>query len=144
MAYSGEGFTLFGTDVLGNAIAIEATEIGSTRRGSFSISSPFGFKVNSFTAPGSGETVSIASGVKSYSIMVKGVAVEANNWNVVLEGSLNGVDFTTILIHKKSTGNGVLLATETVLIPSLFFRSRVTALNLGAATSINVTILGMD
>lgn len=99
---------------------------------------------DSFTGVASGSTLAATSApVKSFSIAVKGTGTSATTWNIVLEGSLDGVNFTSILTHTNTTGDGVTLSSGTAKSPCLYFRSRVTALSLGSATNVVVTILGV-
>lgn len=105
---------------------------------------PFSNRSDTFTAIGNGVTIDVSTKpVNSFSIEVKGTGGAATVWNVVLEGSLNNSDFTTILTHTSATGDGVILFSGSALSPVLFFRSRVVSLTLGVATNIVVTILGM-
>lgn len=98
-------------------------------------------RVDNFTATGKGTIVAVTDAPTSqYAIQVKGVAVGATSWTVLLEGSLDGVNFTTILTHNATDGSTVV--SGSTLSPYLYFRSNCTALSLGSATSINVTILG--
>jgi hypothetical protein len=148
MAYSGEGFLMFAQDVTGKAVPVAAAAALGAGAGlqtaALSISTPFNAGLDTYTAIGNGVTQAALSGVKSYSIQVKGTGGTPTAWNVVLEGGLNGIDFTTILTHNTASGNARTVASTATLFPSLFFRSRVQALTLGPATNIVVQILGMD
>ncbi len=80
-----------------------------------------------------------------FSLQVKATGV-VTSWTVVLEVSLNGTDFNTILT---SSGNlmdvdGLLFTTGSNQYPVLYFRSKCTAVSLGAGTNIVVTILGQN
>ena len=104
-----------------------------------------GFTTDVFTATGTGTTVSVqAVAVKSYSIAVKGTTAAATSWTAILEISLDGTNFTTLLTHSTGTGDGVVLANTTTFSPSLFFRARLTALVLGPATDVHITVLGLQ
>lgn len=144
MAYSGEGFLMFAQDAQGKAVPVAAAASAVAGLATIPVSTPFNAGLDTFTAVGAGVTQLALSGVKSYSIQVKGTGGTPTAWNVRLEGSLNNVDFTTILTHNTAVGNGVLLASTTALWPALFFRARVQSLTLGPATNIVVQILGMD
>ena len=144
MSYSGEGVLMFVQDLSGKAVPMASGSVSAAGTASLAVSNPFNAGSDTFTAPGNGVTQSAFSGVKSFSIQVKGTGAAANAWNVVVEGSLDNVNFTPILVHNTATGDGVLLATTTSLTPCLFFRSRCRTLTLGPATAIVVSILGMD
>jgi hypothetical protein len=80
---------------------------------------------------------------RTYSIEVKSKGGVATAWTVVLEGSLDGVNFTPILTHSTADGDGTTKTTLANLFPMLFYHSRVTSLTLAPATSITVTIVGV-
>ena len=80
--------------------------------------------------------------VKSFAIQVKGTGGVAAVWDVRLEGSLDGTNFTTILTHTNATPDGTVLYSGSVLSPSNYFRSRVAGLTVAPATDIVVTVLG--
>lgn len=82
-----------------------------------------------------------------FALSVKGTntQVGTTTWTVVLEGSLDGVTYTTLLTHAyPATADGAtVFPAAGILTPCLYFRSRCTALTLGTATNIIATILGM-
>jgi hypothetical protein len=98
---------------------------------------------DTFTGTGNGTTVDVSGqALSGFGIQVKGTGAPAAAWNVVLEGSLDNTNFTTIATHSNLTdsdgkakpGGGA---------PWLYFRSRCVSLTLGSATNIVVTILGV-
>jgi len=97
---------------------------------------------NTFTSTGIGTILTTPLSFDQYALQVQ---VTGNStltlWNVVLEGSLNGVNFSTILTSTNLLGPGVIWGSAMVA-PSLYIRSRVVSLTLGLATNIIVTILG--
>lgn len=105
----------------------------------------FATRSDTFTATGNGTTVNQTTAPLSiFSVEVKGTGAAATTWDVRLEGSLDGTNFTQILQHTNVTGDGTQMMSGSLRSPSLYFRSRVAALALGSATNIVVTILGMD
>lgn len=103
----------------------------------------FATRQDTFTATGNGQTVDVhTSPLTRYAIQVKGTGAAATSWDIVLEGSLDGVNFSTILEHVTSIGDGQVLWSGELDSPALYFRSRVIALSLGTATNVVVTILG--
>ena len=102
-----------------------------------------GKRSDTYTASGNGATLNAADAIaSSYSIQVVGTGAAATAWNIVLEGSLDGTNFSTMLTHTETTGNGAVLFAGANLYPSLFFRSRCVSLTLGSATDIVVYITG--
>lgn len=66
------------------------------------------------------------------------------SWTIVLEGGLDGTNFSTILTHTGIIGTGVNVFSGTSRSPCFYFRSRCVAIVLGAGTSVTTTILGMS
>lgn len=98
---------------------------------------------DTFTGAGAGTAVDVSLVPCSrFAIQVKGTGAVPTAWEVVLEVSLNGTDYTAILTHKNGNhadGAVLLLATAA---PVKFFRSRCVSLTLGGATNIVTTIIG--
>jgi hypothetical protein len=129
----------------GNATAGTQRVVLATNQPAIAVTSTpaFATRSDTYTTTSSGTTVDThTSPLTSFAIQVKGTGASATSWNVVLEGSLDNAEFTTILTHKTNTGDGACMWSGSVLSPVLYFRSRVTALTLGPATNIVVTILG--
>lgn len=100
-------------------------------------------RVDTYVSTSSGVIISCTSGAaRSFGVLVVGTAAAADLWDVRLEGSLDGVNFTQIMQHTTQTGNSVHLWSGSVLSPSLYIRSRCATLTLGSASNIVVTILG--
>ncbi len=101
-------------------------------------------RTDSFVVEGSGITIDACTGpVKDFAIQVKSTTAVATDWNVVLEGSLDNINFTTILTHVAGNGDGLIVFSGATASPCVYFRSRVVSLTLGDATNIVVKILGM-
>ncbi|CAK0741517.1 hypothetical protein CCP1ISM_130011 [Azospirillaceae bacterium] len=66
-----------------------------------------------------------------------------NSWSVIVEGSLDGINFTTIGSYSNPTGTGITVFPGVNIAPCFFFRSRCTSIDLGSGTSITVTVLGV-
>lgn len=96
-----------------------------------------------FTATANGVTVDVnQQGMKYFSIQVAKTG-NVTSWTVVLEVSLDGTNFRTILTHD-SVGDGDLAINFTATpYPALYFRSRCSAISLGAGTKVTATIVGM-
>lgn len=105
--------------------------------------STFGTRSDTFTATGSGTTVdSHLAPVKYFSLSVAETGT-VTSWTVVLECSLDNTTFTTVLTHTNTSGNGATVFGGTTAFPCLYFRSRASAITLGAGTNVIATILGM-
>ena len=78
----------------------------------------------------------------TWTLQVVGVPVSASAWTVVLEGSVDGVNFSEILKHTTLTGDKQNLFSGTTLFLAKYYRINVTALTLGPATSISVSVIG--
>lgn len=74
--------------------------------------------------------------LNKYAIQVKGVGGSLTSWTVTLEGSLDGVNWTTLATHNANDGSTVFAVDK----PCLAIRATVSALSLNTATSITVTI----
>lgn len=98
--------------------------------------------VNTYTAAGTGTALATSLSFDQYALQVQVVGTATlTTWNVVLEGSLDGVNFSTILTSTNLLGQGVIWG-GAMVAPTLYIRSRVASLVLGSATNITVTILG--
>ena len=99
---------------------------------------------DTFTAVANGTVLDCSNApFSNFSVQVKGTGAVPTLWSVVLEGTLDMVNYTTILTHTQAIGNGTVLFLGALPSPVLAFRSRVVSLTLGTATNIVVTILGV-
>lgn len=108
------------------------------------ISPTFSTRADTFTTATNGTTLDAhLAPVKYFTLQV--VATGAvTSWTVVLEGSLDNVNFTTILTHTNLVpGTPSAMFGGTTATPILYFRSRVSAITLGGGTNVIATILGM-
>lgn len=79
---------------------------------------------------------------KSMGLVVKGVGAAANAWSAVLEGSLDGTNWTTILTH--SSGDGTIVWTGAGLyFPVNYLRTRLASVTLGSASAVVVSAIGV-
>lgn len=110
----------------------------------------FSTRSDTYTTTANGTQVDASSKPCSkFSLQVKGTGASATAWNVLLEGSLDGTNYTTILQHSSANPLGANADGATVWMdagaPFLYFRSRSAAtLTLGSATNIIATIAGMQ
>lgn len=77
----------------------------------------------------------------TYAISVKGTGGAPTSWTVLLEGSLDGTNWTTIATHNATDGSTVWDFNGKA---ALFVRANVTALTLGgSATDIKVIVVAV-
>jgi hypothetical protein len=101
-----------------------------------------GSNATTYTGTGTGAILSTTLSFDQYALQVQVTGTSTLTlWNVVLEGSLDGVNFSTILISTHLLGQGVIWGSS-LTVPTLYIRSRVVSLALGSATNIIVTIMG--
>lgn len=101
-------------------------------------------RFDTFTVAGNGTVVDCSSNpFSSFSMQTKGTGAIPTLWTVVLEGTLDMVNYTTILTHTQATGDATILFLGALPSPVLAFRSRVVSVTLGTATNIVVTVLGI-
>jgi len=111
--------------------------------GTITTAGSFATRTDIFTTTASGVTADASTFVsKCYAMEVSGTGAPATSWTVVLEGSIDGTRFTTLMSHNTSLGDAAVLLSGANLYPMLYFRSRVSQLTLGPATNITVTIVG--
>ena len=100
---------------------------------------------DTFTGTGNGTAINCTHNPKSsFSIQVTATneQVGVTVWNVVLEGSLNGTSYTTLLTHSATSGS--MVTSMANLYPCNYYRARCVSLTLGTATNIVVNILGLN
>ena len=107
----------------------------------FAIGGGFSRRSDTFVALGNGVIITPIKPVVNFGIQVVGTGGVATLWTALLEGSLDGVNFSTIIAHTQAIGQGITLWGT---LPSAinYFRSRVSVLTLAPATDIVVYILG--
>jgi hypothetical protein len=95
------------------------------------------------TGLGPSDTVDVSDApMVTWTLQVVGDPAAATLWEVVLEGSVDGVNFSDILKHTTLVGDGVNLFSGTTLFLAKFYRVNTTVLTLGAATSITASVVG--
>ena len=101
---------------------------------------------DTFTATGNGVIQSVVNKpIKSFAIQIKGTGAAATAWSVVIEGSLDGTNFTTIMTHANTVEtDGEAKWTGASLYPVLHFRSRCVSITLGSATNIVANVLAYE
>jgi len=109
------------------------------------ISKPFYRDSFTFTQVGSSGIIDLTkSPIAIFSLSAKGTGASPTAWGVKFEGSLDGVNWTGLLSHSTTTGDGVIVSTGNNDTPVDFIRVNVGSLTLGTATNLVVKILGLQ
>ncbi len=97
---------------------------------------------DTYTVEGNGTAVNVATHSRQYfAIQVACSTATAISWDIVLEGSLDGTNYDTILEHTQTSGDKKIIWLNECA-PCLYFRSRCKSLILGDSTGVIATILG--
>jgi hypothetical protein len=113
--------------------------------GSKTVVELYGTRSDNFTTASNGTAIDASTRpMRTFALQVTGTIATATSWTVVLEGSLDGTTFTTLLTHDSTThADGATAWGDAVDCPVLYFRSRCTAISLGSATNVVAVILGV-
>lgn len=97
---------------------------------------------DTFTAVANGTTVDVTvNPLKYFSIQVVQTGV-VTAWDVRLEASIDGTNFSQVIAHTNADGSGIVKAS--VVFPARYFRARCSGLTLGVGTNVIATILGVS
>ena len=101
-------------------------------------------RADTFTGTGAGTAVaSVELGVSHFALQVKETGT-VTSWTVVVQVSLDGTNYVTILTHTKAgDGDGAIVFSGPNRYPALYFRANCTAVTLGGGTNVIATIVGM-
>ena len=100
-------------------------------------------RADTYTETGSGTAVDVSTTGKQWlGVQVKGTGAAATAWTVNLQASLDGTNYSTVLSHTNTDDTDGSIVWISTPAPTLYFRSNVSALTLGSATNIVVTIVG--
>ena len=131
-----------GTDNDVDVLSLPALTTGSNTIGA--VNKVTYFRTDTFTGTGNGTSVdATANPIGSFGILVRATGGTPTLWTLVLEGSIDGTNFSTILTHTNTLGLNVNLWSGALISPCRYFRSRVVALTLGGASNIISDIVGM-
>jgi hypothetical protein len=129
---------------------VDGTNDGDVARTNpFPVGAYFSTRSDTYTATANGTQVDVSTKPCSkFSLQIKGTGAAATAWNILLEGSLDGTNYTQILQHSSANPLGADTDGATVWTiagPFLYFRSRSAAtFTLGSATNVVATIVGMQ
>jgi hypothetical protein len=104
-----------------------------------------GALTDTFTTAANGTTRTMTDiPVSRFSMQLKGTGAAASAWNVVVEVSLDGTTFTTILTHANTTHADGATITMLMVSPVLYFRARCVSVTLGGATNVVATVVAKE
>jgi hypothetical protein len=99
---------------------------------------------DTYTGTADGTAVDVSTSVRLwFGLQVKGTGAAATSWTANLQASLDGTNYATILTHSNASDSDGSIVWISTPAPALHFRSSVSAVSLGAASNIVVTIVGM-
>ena len=99
--------------------------------------------IDDFTEAGNGTIMDVSlHPMRQFTLLVKKTGA-VTSWLVILEGSLDGVRFSQIAKHTDLIGDGESVFSGTNLSSCLYFRTRCSAITLGAGTKITAIALGV-
>lgn len=97
---------------------------------------------DTFAATGNGTTVTATTAPKQNFALQVVQTDTVDAWTVLLEGSLDNSTFSTLISHTEADGTGTMK--QATGKPCLYYRTRCSALTLGAGTNVVATILAMQ
>lgn len=99
-------------------------------------------QTDTFTSLTSGTISKLYTPFSSFSLTVKTTGAVLT-WSIILEGSIDGVNFTPIATHTNLVGNNVTIFPGVNKTPCLYFRTRCSGLALGLGTNVIATVIGV-
>lgn len=99
-------------------------------------------QIDTYTTTSAGTIVDVSTTLFNQFTLVVVKTGPVVSWNVVVEGSLDGVKFTTVIGHTDIIGDGLAMFSGMVAAPCLYFRTRCSSIVLGLGTSITATVVG--
>ncbi len=124
------------------AIALAVGLLGLARP---AVADPYAVQLDSATSSLSTSTGTAISPMKYYALQVKGQSVAASAWDVRLEGSLDGTNYSLIMAHQTGDGDGIVkVSTSPIIFPATWMRVRVSSVTLGSASKIRVIGVGVQ
>lgn len=99
---------------------------------------------DTFTTTANGTAVDVSTFPMKYFGLQCTETGTVSSWSVILEGSLDGTTYSTIMTHTKATDGSGATIWNPVATPCRFFRSRCSAITLGGGTNVVARIVGMN
>lgn len=103
----------------------------------------FQSRSDTFTGAANGVAVDVSSiPCDHFTLQLTGTGATPSAWSVVLEGSLDGTTYTTLVTHQNGIETNGQTKTFSIAAPVKYFRSRCVSVTLGGASNLVVQILG--
>lgn len=99
-------------------------------------------KIDTYTSTGIGTTADVSTVPLSNFTLLVTTTGTVTSWIVILEGSIDGINFSTMATHTNLVGANISVFPGVNKSPCLYFRTRCTALLLGLGINITATVLG--
>ena len=98
-----------------------------------------------FTTAANGTAQDVSNqGFSSFALQVVQTGT-VTSWTVVVQASLDGTNYATILSHTKAgDGDAAIVFSGPNRYPALYFRASCTAITLGGGTNVVATIVGVS
>lgn len=94
-----------------------------------------------FDANAAGTGHKISRLVKAFSVQVKGTGAAATGWSVTVKGSLDGVNWDTLITHATGDADGTIKALADK--PVRWVRLDMASINLGSASAVVARAIAM-
>lgn len=107
----------------------------------------FNTQMDTYTATGTGAVLALTSKpLKSFALSVKGTGAAPTSFTVLLQGSLDGLNWTTLLTASNIApgDGGTVWQAVGASTPVTYIRTNTTGLTLGGASNIVVRALGLQ
>ena len=88
-----------------------------------------------------GSTIAFERPLKTFSFEVKCLTAVATAWSVTLQGQIDGTNYTVLITHANTDGDGKILFT--VDKPVLGIKINLGSITAGSCTGFNYTVLGV-
>jgi hypothetical protein len=99
---------------------------------------------DTFTTTANGTAVDVSARPQKHFALQVTETGTVTSWSVVLEGSLDGTTYSTIMTHTKAANGSGGTIWNPSAVPCRFYRSRCSAIVLGGGTNVVARILGMN
>lgn len=98
-----------------------------------------------FTTAATGSTVQVSgsASMKYFSLSVRSTGVVLA-WSIILEGSLDGVNFSAVAKHTNLLGSGATIFPGVNVTNCTYFRMRCESIVLGLGTNVIATVIGSE
>ena len=97
---------------------------------------------DNYTTTATGTTADVnVQGMANFSLQCKGTGATPTSWTILLEGSNDNTNFTTLITHTNTVYSDGITASIGPVGPFKYYRTRCTAITLGGASNIVATVV---